>query len=399
MQETSKDQAMSSIAISLPDGWDKKAKEVARNILAKIGTAVVRDGIAYVVAESVRRKIANLILTHPSKTKIGHIELNIDEWLTIPPHAIQRDTEDHAKECREKFAKTRRAHQNVAIAVHEDGTIEILDANTRTYFWRNMLVPITEIPADVQVAIHFVKDEAESAHEYYTFDDGTQVKNGNDQLFSACHANKFYPIRHGFIYRGNGIVDALRTSFATLAGYGLLPKTIVRRAMTTPNLRQKCKPTMTECVRQFKPALQALDSLNVRGGKFKGAVTRAFLLSFTKYAEIGFGDKKADLAKLMEFFTRYRDGIALRKDGKFDAVENFRAIHAEEGGGEKRRKDKTARLLGAIERYIENGPNRMYAHDGVVNMNDYFVSRTALSKGNNRRKKKGGDGGATIAAR
>ena len=66
--------------------------------------------------------------------------------------------------------------------------------------------------------------------------------------------------------------------------------------MTTPNLRKKCKPTMTECVKQFKPALQALDSLNVRSSKFKGAITRAFLLAFTKYAEIGFGDKKKQTA-------------------------------------------------------------------------------------------------------
>ena len=202
---------MSSIAISFPEGWDKKSKKIAKNILAKIGEATDRDGTDYVVAESVRRKIADLLLRHTSKEKIGHIELEIDEWLTIPPHAIQRDTEDHAKECREKFSKTKRAHQNVAIAVHEDGTIEILDANTRTYFWKNKLVPPTEIPPEVQVAVHFVKDETESEHEYHTFDDGTQVKNGNDQLFSACHANKFYPIRHGFIYRGNGVVDALRT--------------------------------------------------------------------------------------------------------------------------------------------------------------------------------------------
>ena len=101
----------------------------------------------------------------------------------------------------------------------------------------------------------------------------------------------------------------------------------------------------------------------------------------------------------MELFTRYRDGTALRKDGKFDAVENLRAIHAEEGGGEGRRKDKTARLLGAIERYIENGPNRMYSHDGSVDINDYFVSRTALNKGSRSRKKKGGSSGASSAAK
>ena len=90
----------------------------------------------------------------------------------------------------------------------------------------------------------------------------------------------------------------------------------------------------------------------------------------------------------MEFFTKYRDGLTNRKDGKFDAIENFREIHNEDGGGAGERKEKLPRLLGAIERYIENGPNKMYAQEGTVNMAEYFKSRTALSRGRGSRQKK-----------
>lgn len=373
------------------DSWRDIATRTANAVLGRMGSAVIstHDGERYVIADSVRQKIAALLRRHRSKNLPGQLYLSLAEWLTIPPNPVQRNEKKRYNKCAEKFSKVTKSQLTVYIAVQEDGVIEILDGHTRTHGWRHGLIADAELPDELNVIIHFVKDRDETISEYYTFDDQTQTKNGNEQLFSACEFNNFFPTEGGFVYNGCGLVDALRTAFEILAACKQINKSMLRRATETPNLKKKCKPTLIECVKRFKLALRALDSLNPPSSKFKGAVSQAFLLAHTKYVGIGFGDP-SDEAKLMEFFTKYRDGLTNRKDGKFDAVENFREIHNEPGGGAGDRKEKLPRLLGAIERYVENGPNKMYAQDGIVNMSEYFKSRTALSKGNGARQKKKG---------
>lgn len=372
--------------------WREIAARTAKAVLAKMGSSVVsdHDGETYKIADSVRRKIAALLQQHPNKKLPGQIYLALSEWLTIPPNPVQRNERKRYAKCAEKFARVTTSQLTVYIAVQEDGVIEILDGHTRTHGWRNGLVALSELPEMLNVVVHFVANRDETVAEYYTFDDQTQTKNSNEQLFSACEANNFFPIEGGFVYNCSGLVDALRTAFEILAANGLINKSMLRRATETPNLKKKCMPTLIECVKRFKPALIALDKLNPPASKFRGAVAQAFLLAYTKYVVVGFGNP-SDEMKLLEFFTKYRDGLTTRKDGQYDSVESFREVHAEKGGGAGNRKEKIPRLLGAIERYIENGPKKMYSQHGIVNVAEYFKSRTTLSKGNGaRRKKKNG---------
>lgn len=359
--------------------------------MAKAGHAVKsRGGKDYVVLTSCRQKIANAVRRHPYADMPANVYLTQEEWQSIPPHPIQRDTEKHAQACREKFFCVTVSQKTVFIAVQDNGDIYKLDGHTRTYGWENGLVTAEKVPPLMNVVIHFSGDAAGTEREYDTFDDSTQAKSGPHQLFSAYKENNFFPKKDGFLYRCSGVVDALRTAFTTLAHHNQIAQSMLKRATQTPNLKKRCKPDLTECVRLFKPALRVLDELDPPSSRFKGAVTRAFLLAYTKYVSLGLGDEEVE-EKLVEFFTKYRDGIGKRENGKFDAVENFRSIHEEPGGGEKQRRDKTPRLLGAIERYVENGPSKMYAHEGFVIMDIYFTSRTALSKGNGHRKKSRGE--------
>lgn len=368
--------------------WNEKRRRVAAAVLSKIGTATRGvDGEDYVVSEALRRKIAAAILAHEYDGVSFSIHVTINEWYTIPPCPIQRNTEEHYKERAEDFFVVTTSQKEVIISVQEDGDVYVLDAHTRTYGWKNKLIPESEIPDVLNCSVRCVKDLAATKREYETIDSQKQGKDGNDQLFSACRANNFIPIKGGFVHKARGLVDAMRTAFKTLAAYEQVNKSMLRRATETPNLKKTCPPKLVECVRRFKAALQALDRLNPGYEKFKGAVAQAMLLAYVKYVEIGFDDA-TDEAKLLEFFTKYRDGLASSKDGKFDAVYNFDQIRKEAGGGAGNRKEKLPRLLGAIERYIENGPNKMYTHDGIINMAEYFTSRTALSKGNGARRKK-----------
>lgn len=377
-----------AVEIRVPAAWAAKRQEIAAAILSKIGTTSMgSDGEIYVVAESVRRRIAAAILQHPDAELPGSIYLSLDELFSIPPCTIQRDSARHWQECIEKFSRVPLAQKTLVIAVLENGDIEVIEGNTRTYGWKNKLVAEVEIPEIVQVNVHYVKDHAAAKREYKTFNDPSDSKTGNAQLFSACRENGFVPNPDGFVHRGAGLVDALRRAFEIVAASGLVSKSMLRRATETPNLKKKCKPTLDECVKFFKPGLKALDALNPPSSLFKGAVARAFLLAYTKYVTNGFGDAK-DAAKLIEFFIKYRDGIGVLTDGKSDAVQHFRDVSKRPGGGEEARRNKIPALLGDIERYIECGPNKMYSCDGNVDMSVYFRSRTALTKGNGGRKKK-----------
>lgn len=376
--------------VAIKDTWFSRRVVIATAVLAKIGHLIKGvDGKDYVVAETARRKIAELVRKHPEEDLPAAIYFTQEEWQSIPPCTIQRDTAKHLNRCREKFFAVTVSQKTVYLAVQDDGDIYKLEGHTRTYGWENGLVPEDEIPELLNVVIHFTYNLAGTIRDYKTFDDSTQTKNGGDQLFAAYRENDLHPAPDGFLFNCTGVVDALRTAFTALAQHDIISQSMLKRATETQNLKKRCPPKLEECVKRFKPALKALDKLNPAPRLFKGAVTRAFLLAYTKYVVMGLGAHDAE-AKLIEFFTKYRDGVGRRENGKFDTVENFRTIHAEAGGGEKQRRDKTPRLLGCIERYIENGPNKMYTHDGVANMDVYFTSRTSLSKGNGARKNKKG---------
>lgn len=381
---------MSSSATAGGGSGDWSSKETAKNIRAQVGVVRFdREGNQYIIPANVLRAFADLAATHKSRTDIGHITLPINDWFTIPPHPLQRDTKAHWQDCVEDFNVIGKPHRLVAVTLRDDGVIAAVDANTRTFGWKNGLVPPSEIPMTVDVCVYFVKDEAESNVVYEQHDGAKHAKDGNDQLFSAYGKHNFTPTQGGLIYRGRNIVDAVKTVFALLAKHGVISKGVARRALTSPNLGKARKPPVDECVQQFKAALQALDSLQPTASKFSAPVVQAFLAGYTKYAIIKFGsDWKSDVARFLEFFAQYQKGLGSSKDGKEDALHNFATIANEKGGGQAQRKEKLPRLLGALERYIENGAGKMYAHDGIVNMDEYFASRTALSKGTGGRRKK-----------
>lgn len=368
----------------------QKCQRIANAVLEKSGTATIGiDGETYVVAESLRLKIAEALLAlEPDDEGVSfNVRVAIDEWYTIPPCPVQRDTAARWKRRAEHFVVLIDAHKDVTIAVQENGDVYVLDAHTRTYGWRNKLVPESEIPTKLNCSVRCTKDKADTIEEYKTIDNLEQGKRGNEQLLSECRANDFEPLENGFVWRGINIVDALKVAFEKLADAELVNKSMLRRATETRNLKKKCRPTLNECVKRFKPALKALDRLNPTSTVFSAVVVRVFLLSYVKYTE-KFNSENAE-HKLLDFFACYRDGMGTTKDGKFDALSGFRAVNAENTGGESQRKDKTPRLLGAIERYIENGPNKMYSQHGFVKMDEYFTSRTALSRGARHRRGKG----------
>lgn len=392
---------MSGISSSKPENWNAQKKKISENIIDQLGQIFTdRDGNTYTLSEKVVTGLADLVLQMSDRSDPGTIKFKIDDWFTIPPHAKQRNTAKRWQKYKKDFEKLLPVHKSASVTVVDNGLINIVDACTRTYGYINGLVPPTEIPKEMSVTVYFCRDQAESDDIYDKLDNSRHAKNGNDQLFSACGKHNFTPKPEGFIYRGHGVVDSLKTAAKKIDALGGLGKHIVRggKVKKTSGPKRSTNPSLDDCVKQFLPALKILDALNPSTNRFKGAVLTAYLLAYCKYAEIKFGSGwRDDLKKLIEFFRQYEKKIGTSKDGKADALANFTSIAAEQGGGAGAREKKIPRLLGAIERYIENGTHKMYAQEGVVNMGDYFVSRTSLNKGNGGRKKK--DDGGAVAAR
>jgi len=371
--------------------WPVAQETVARAIEKKIDApdGCSRRGAAHTVLTSVRRKLAALARRHNDYGAPVVIKMSLAEWLSVPDSLIQRDTERHWNSRKGDLSILVREHLDVQMTVTLDGCVQKSNGNTRSYAWENNLTD--QLPESLNVSVLFVRNQNEANASYKRHDNVGQGKTGSHQLFSACREVGLN-VHSTYLARCDGIVTALREAFKDVANHGEIGPTILKRATTTP-MGNKKPPDILECVRFFKPALQALDSLNATSTRFRGAVTRAFLLGYTKYVTMGFGDELGGKEKFMELFRQYRDDAGCKDGGQFDAVENINIVQFDHQlqGSLTKRNTQTLRILGAIERWMENRPTRLWRIHGSVDMQIYFTNRTALTKGNGGRKNKPDD--------
>jgi len=368
-----------------PD-WKVKRLEVARALTDAIG----KDS----VLPQTRRNLAHLMSRHDRPDFPAAMIMSLEEVLAMAPATIQRDTAKRWKKSAERLSKLLPIHKIAIITVDAAGEIQRVDCNTRCYGWENNL---TDAKPDELLVIAIYCDNADKSNDVYkTCDSTAQGKTGQDQLFSAYSEVGLAPTSN-YVRNCNGLVAPLREAFAFMAKHGQVNKSMLRRATETKNLRRRCQPELVECVRLFKRAIAALDSLDVSSSRFSGAATEAFLLAYMKYVVIApDGAIPEAERKLLSLFADYRDDQGTKKAGKFDAAENINIIVKEEAsGGAGERHRKTLLILGAVERYMEKGAKAVFSHCGLVDENVYLTSRTALTKGRAHRNKKG-DGGVTV---
>ena len=328
-------------------------------------------------ASSAEKTTGSLVVLDKRKSaadKLGKpsvIKMTFEEWVDIPPCHIQRNTEEHwHKKAHKYLAKLCDQHTFAKIAITEDGQKRKLDCHTRTWAWVNGLTDA--VPEFIIAEVVYVKDLDEVKAEYRKIDEPAQSKIATDNLFSAFKEFDFQP-KSLFLFRCAGIVSALKEAILEVA------KLYEVEGMPA-NARSV---DVSTCVKFFKPQLEALDSINPTKKRFSGPPTTAFLLAHFKYTELGYG---TDL--VIEFCRRHQNNEGVKVGREHDAVyEVEKIMKVGDGAGESIRKDRTARILACVERFVvNNGENITWSRGTKVDMENYLLDEQAALTTHRNRK-------------
>jgi hypothetical protein len=307
--------------------------------------------------------------------------MSYKQWLSIPDMPIQRDTPSHADEAwwLETLCE---AHFTVHMVVLPDGTEYKADGHTRTYMWVNDMTD--RVPEYLNVQVHYARDMEHAKQIYKQYDGSGQTKNAGDQLFSTL--KEFgVPMTSKFFKNGSGLVSSIKEAYRHVCrAYGIEITKEIKRAM------------LELAIEFFKPQLAALDGINPKtcrknGPNFKGPVSTSFILAHFKYSELG---KRAD--EVVDFFDRYNKDLGCKSERKYDAVHSVTVtMTSGSGGGEGHRTVRTAAILGALERWLDDGGKKCkYVRLSSVDLNAYLSRESArktsiaqLARFSNERKK------------
>lgn len=112
------------------------------------------------------------------------IEMTVAQWIGIPDHPRQRDTERRAKaDSGRHLHEYKSIHKHVH-AVKYNGKLYKADGHSRAFLWDSG--KLRHPPGGmVSVTVSFAKTEREFLEVYEWFDSSYAVKTGRDQLFGA----------------------------------------------------------------------------------------------------------------------------------------------------------------------------------------------------------------------
>lgn len=294
----------------------------------------------------------------------SHRTMTLKQWLAVPDMPIQRDTPRHADEAwwLETLCE---AHHTVHMVVLPDGREFKADGHTRSYMWANEMTDA--VPESLSVEVHHVRDMEHAKKIYKQYDGAGQTKNAGDQLYSALKEFDV-PMTSKFFRNGSGLVSSLKEAYRHVCrAYGIEITAELKR-----NLLERA-------IEFFKPQLAALDAIDPKtsrkgGPNFKGPVSTAFILAHFKYSELG---KSVD--KVAEFFDRYNKDLGSKRGRKYDAVHSVSiTMMSGSGGGESQRIERTAEVLGAVERYLgPDGQSCNWSKKSSVDMESYLTREIA----------------------
>jgi hypothetical protein len=187
------------------------------------------------------------------------VEMPVAEWIAMPDHPRQRDTERHSRKSHWKLARGARGPVAEAlrwvIAADFAGTLYKVDGHTRAYLWDNQRLPV---PKTVFATIYRCKSISDVNEVYGVFDTQVASETLYDQVTGAFREQgldlKSKRLRAGTI------VDAL---------------SIARRAQAGG----KDDFDLYEAVAYFSQELRLLDSVDPQPDQFHTGVVSAALLA------------------------------------------------------------------------------------------------------------------------
>lgn len=296
-----------------------------------------------------------------------HRTMTLKQWLAIPDAPVQRNTEKRVREfkVRRRLGTLISAHTNVVMAQLPDGSCYKADAHTRTYMWVNGMTD--QVPEKLDVTVYQVDDIDGVLDLYYSLDDSDQAKTASDQLYSAFKQFDI-PITSKFFQLSSGIISALKEAY----------REVCRAYSIETNADESRRVSVAKIVEFFKPQLAALDAIAPKacrnnGPNFKGPVTTAFLLAHYKYSELG-----KNVADVVSFFTAYNNDLGQKHGKKYDPVYSVTKTMSGPGGAEQIRLQRTAEILGAVERWLEpRGREARYSRQAEVDLSNYLGDHNA----------------------
>lgn len=293
-----------------------------------------------------------------------HRKMTYKQWLKVPDMPIQRDTARHADEAwwLERLCE---AHLTVHMVVLPDGSEYKADGHTRTYMWANDMTD--QVPEHLNVEVHYARDMEHAKQIYKQYDGAGQTKNAGDQFYSAMKEFGI-PMTSKMFKNGSGLVSSIKEAYRHVC-----------RAYGVEMTREFKRNMLERAIEFFKPQLIALDALEPKasrngGPNFKGPVAAAFILAHFKYSEL---DKRVD--EVVEFFDRYNKDLGCKSGRKYDAVHSLSlTMKIGAGGGEVQRVERTAEILGAVERWLgAKGKGCNWSRLSSVDMDSYLSRETA----------------------
>ncbi len=223
------------------------------------------------------------------------LQLTINDWINVPSHPRQRDTQRHSKAAHWRDAKNAKGalkiHLANVIGAILDGVLYKVDGHTRSYLWVNGLL---KKPSHVIVTAYFVKDKNELNALYGVMDLTTAAERPSDQI---CGAYKEYGLSlKSKRLSGGNIGEALHLA---LRGQ---PKARRSKKQQTFDLY--------EAVGVFTKELTIIDNLNVNPKVFSSGILAAALLMQALHPET------------LEFFRLLAERKGEKRNGRTDPVES-----------------------------------------------------------------------------
>lgn len=252
------------------------------------------------------------------------LKMTVADWLKVEDNPIQRDTERHAARAKH-LLKPLPVHAIVWAGKLPSGALIKLDGHTRAYMWGHNMV---DAPKQIEVHLIDVKDRAEAASLYKTFDSKDALETTQDKISGALRGLNFKP-QSALIASGN-YSTSLRLAWSAVYGYS----------------RDTRAKDIYEEVNEFAVEVLALDDFLLRKGQLSSPAMAAFFISVRKYSD-----------KILPFWKAVIANGGTKSRGRMDgvqaAMEILLSMKAKRGYGGTAIYDQTSRLLACADKWVK----------------------------------------------
>ena len=274
------------------------------------------------------------------------ISMSVDQWINLPDHPIQRNTEEHARKALRRHLATPHPSQSVVSAVRLNGTTYKVDGHTRAYLWEKGDL---DRPPTLSVQMWECDSEKELNSLYRTFDNRFASETTKDEAYSALkrHGIEF----HSFMMRERRYLTALRIGYRWVRGKS------EQTHLVPPQVNE-----IEDATGFFKDELLVLDSLTPLPDRFPVGIQAAALVTLAAYGDEAF-----------RFWHAYAHDLGIKSANRIDAVEaTYRMVQkyrAEKATtGTQNGKEMALRAMTAVERFMKNKDYSTYQKGAQVRL-------------------------------